>query len=247
MSSETTWDPQRYQTGHSYVWKHGEELVDLLAARPSERIVDLGCGSGQLTARIAEGGAIVIGIDRSPDMIAEARANFPAIEFRVADATTFQVESPVDAVFSNAALHWVKDAHSAIASVRRALKPNGRFVLEMGGHGNTGHLLNLVREVAGPVESPWFFPTVGEYSTLLEAQGFEIRFATLFDRPTEIDGENGLEDWLMMFGAAFFAAMNESEAQEARRAVADRMRATNYRDGRWILDYRRLRVQAVRV
>jgi len=247
MSSEAAWDPRRYQSGHSYVWKHGEGLVELLTPQPGERIVDLGCGSGQLTARIAGSGAIVTGIDRSPEMIAQARANFPAIEFHVADAAAFDVESPVDAVFSNAALHWVKDARAAIACVWRALKPGGRFVLEMGGHGNTGRLLDVVREVAGPVESPWYFPSVGEYSTLLEAQGFEIRFATLFDRPTELDGENGLEDWLVMFGAALFAGMDESQAQGARRAVADRMRATNYRDGHWILDYRRLRVHAVRV
>jgi len=244
MSSNFAWDAQRYQTAHSYVFRHGEGLVEMLAPQPGERIVDLGCGSGQLTARIAETGAQVIGLDRSPEMIAQAQANFPALDFRVADAAAFTVDPPVEAVFSNAALHWVKDARAAIACVWQALKPGGRFVLEMGGHGNTGRLLDVVREVAGPVESPWYFPTVGEYAALLEAQGFEIRFATLFDRPTEVDGENGLEDWLVMFGGALFAGFSEPRAQELRRAVADRMRDTNYHEGHWTLDYRRLRVQA---
>jgi trans-aconitate methyltransferase len=247
MSSEALWDAQRYQSQHSYVFQHGQGLVDLLAPQPGERILDLGCGSGQLTAKIAETGAHVIGIDQSPEMIAQARANFPAIDFRVANATTFELESPVDAVFSNAVLHWVKDAVSAIACVRRALLPQGRFVLEMGGHGNTGKLLDAVREVAGPVESPWYFPTVGEYAALLESNGFEIRLAMLFDRPTIVEGEHGLEDWLVMFGDGLFRGMSESRKQEVRRAVSDRMRPGNYHDGHWILDYRRLRIHAGKI
>jgi trans-aconitate methyltransferase len=244
MSSNAVWDAQRYQSQHGYVWRHGEGLVDLLAPQRGERIVDLGCGSGQLTARIAESGAQVIGVDRSPEMIAQARTNFPSIDFRVADATAFAVESPADAVFSNAVLHWVKDANSAIARVRQALKPGGRFVLEMGGHGNTGTLLAVVREVAGPVEIPWFFPTIGEYAALLEANGFEVRLAMLFDRPTIVEGERGLEDWLVMFGDGLFAGMSKSQKQEVRGAVADRMRPTHYRNGEWTVDYRRLRIQA---
>ncbi|HLX42311.1 MAG TPA: methyltransferase domain-containing protein [Bryobacteraceae bacterium] len=246
MSSDSLWDAQRYQFQHGYVWRHGEGLVDLLAPQPGERIVDLGCGSGQLTARIAESGADVIGLDRSPEMIAQARTNFPSIDFRVADATAFQVESPVDAVFSNAALHWVKDANAAIGCVWRALKPGGRFVLEMGGHGNTRTVLAAVREVAGPVEIPWFFPTIGEYAAVLEANGFEIRLAMLFDRPTIVEGERGLEDWLVMFGDGLFSGMSESQKQEVRRAVAGRLRPTHYRDGQWTLDYRRLRVTAAK-
>jgi trans-aconitate methyltransferase len=244
MSSDSVWDAQRYQSQHAYVWRHGEGLVDLLAPQPGERIVDLGCGSGQLTARIAESGAHVIGIDRSPEMIAQARVNFPYIDFRVADATGFEVESPVDAVFSNAVLHWVRDANSAIGCVWQALKPGGRFVLEMGGHGNTRTLLAAVREVAGRVETPWFFPTIGEYAAVLEANGFEIRLAMLFDRPTIVEGERGLEDWLVMFGDGMFTGMSESQKQDIRGAVADRMRSTNYRDGQWTLDYRRLRMKA---
>ncbi len=243
-ASNRDWDSRRYQAAHSYVWRHGEGVVDLLAPQSGERIVDLGCGSGQLTARIAESGAAVIGLDHSPEMIAQARANFPGIDFRVADATAFTIDAPVDAVFSNAALHWVKDAGAAIGCVWDALRHGGRFVLEMGGHGNIARLLAVVHEIAGPVESPWFFPTVGEYCTLLEARGFEIRGAALFDRPTEIEGENGLEDWLLMFGARLFSGVSEDHAQELRRTVSGRMRAACYRDGRWTLDYRRLRIHA---
>ncbi|HML17183.1 MAG TPA: methyltransferase domain-containing protein [Bryobacteraceae bacterium] len=244
MSSER-WNAERYQAGHSYVWRYGEALIDLLEPCAGERIVDLGCGSGQLTALIAERGAGVIGIDSSSEMIAAARANFPAIEFRVADATSFAIEDSVDAVFSNAALHWVRDAASAIASVHRALRPGGRFVFEMGGAGNTGELIKTIREVAGEIDMPWFFPSIGQYAALLEASGFEVLQAQLFDRPTLFEGEHGLEDWLIMWGDFLFGKRSEPEKAEIRREVAGRMRRSSYRGGGWIVDYRRLRMAAV--
>jgi trans-aconitate methyltransferase len=245
MSSEN-WNPQRYQTGHSYVWRYGEALIELLEPHPGERILDLGCGSGQLTGLIAQSGASALGIDSSPQMIAAARANFPGVEFRLADASSFTIDQPVDAVFSNAALHWVRDSTGAIRCVLDALKSGGRFVFEMGGAGNTRNLLKTIREGAGQIEMPWFFPSIGEYAALLEAQGFEVRFATLFDRPTRVEGERGLEDWLIMFGDALFGARGESEKAEIRHAVADRLRPTSYRDGGWTIDYRRLRMIAVK-
>lgn len=232
------WDAARYQARHSYVFAYGESLIDLLAPRPGERILDLGCGSGQLTAKIAESGAEVVGIDRSAEMIAEARRNFPSLRFELGDAANFTVDTPFDAAFSNAALHWVKNADGAAASVARSLRSGGRFVMEMGGKGNTQAVLDAMREVAGPVETPWYFPSVGEYTSLLERHGFEIAFATLFDRPTRAEGEDGLEDWLAMFASSMLASA------EVRREVANRLRPRMFRDGAWVVDYRRLRVIA---
>src|SRR3984957_9762251 len=124
-SMNQAWDATRYQARHSYVFVHGESLIELLAPRPGERILDLGCGSGQLTTKIAESGANVTGIDRSEEMIAEARSNFPALRFNVADAANFIVDKPVDAVFSNAVLHWVKDTDGVAKSIAQALRPGG--------------------------------------------------------------------------------------------------------------------------
>lgn len=234
----TAWDAERYQARHSYVFAYGEDLVGLLDPRAGEKILDLGCGSGQLTAKIAESGADVTGFDRSEEMIAEARRNFPSLKFEIGDAANFRVDAPFDAVFSNAALHWVKDADGAAESVARALRSGGRFVLEMGGKGNNRAVLGAVREIAGPVETPWYFPSVGEYTSLLEHHGFEIAFATLFDRPTRVEGEDGLEDWLLMFGGSI------TGAKEILREVEERLRPKMFRDGGWLLDYRRLRVVA---
>jgi trans-aconitate methyltransferase len=237
------WDAARYQNRHGYVFAHGESLIEMLAPQTGERILDLGCGSGQLTAKIAESGAQVLGIDRSEEMITEARRNFPSLKFEVADAVDFAVDSPIDAVFSNAALHWVKDADGAVNSIARALRPGGRFVVDMGGKGNVQDVIDVLRQVAGVVETPWYFPSVGEYASLLEWHGFEIAFATLFDRPTRVEGADGLEDWLTMFAGSMIA---EDNAAEIRREVATRLRPKMFRDGAWTLDYRRLQVIATR-
>lgn len=232
------WDASHYQARHSYVFAYGEGLIDILAPRASESILDLGCGAGQLTAKIAESGAQVLGIDRSEEMIEEARHNFPGLYFKVADAANFTIDSPVDAVFSNAALHWVKDADGVASSVARVLRPGGRFVIEMGGKGNVQAIVDAIREVAGPVETPWYFPSVGEYATVLERHGFEIAYAALFDRPTRVEGEDGLEDWLTMFAASMIGTA------EMRRQVADCLRPKMFRDGAWFVDYRRLQIVA---
>src|ERR1700719_4137852 len=166
-----SWDPQDYQKRHAYVFQYGEALLDLLAPQAGERILDLGCGAGQLTAAIAQTGAVAFGLDASPEMIAQARANFPALDFRIGDATNFSVDPPLDAVFSNAALHWVKNAEAVAACISRALKPAGRLVAEFGGHGNIQSIVNAIRQVLGPVELPWFFPSIGEYASVLETHG----------------------------------------------------------------------------
>lgn len=241
-----SWDAKQYQQRHSYVFEYGRALLDLLAPRPGEKIVDLGCGSGQLTAAIAEAGASVIGLDSSPEMLIAARANFPGIDFRLADAAEFSLDEPVDAVFSNAALHWVKNAAAAALCIARALTPGGRFVAEFGGHGNIQSVVEALHAVLGPVETPWYYPSIGEYAAILERHGLEPRQAWLIDRPTRVQGEDGLEDWLAVFARDFVARMDEKRKREVFRAVAERLRATHFHDGVWTIDYRRLRVAAVK-
>ena len=233
----TAWNAKQYQQRHSYVFQYGQAVLDLLAPQKGERILDLGCGSGQLTAAIADAGAAVIGLDSSPEMLAEARSNYPAIEFLLGDAADFAIESPVDAVFSNAVLHWVKNAAGAASCIARALKPGGRFVAEFGGRGNNQSILDAIRELLGPVETPWYYPSIGEYSSVLEQHGLETRQAWLIDRPTPVEGEDGLEDWLAVFGRDL---MGEAE----RKIIAQKLRPTHYKDGVWTIDYRRLRIVA---
>jgi trans-aconitate methyltransferase len=242
------WNPQTYEDRHAYVFRFGEDLLGLLAAQPGERILDLGCGTGQLSAAIAESGAQVTGLDLSAEMLAQARSNYPNIEFVQGDASDFTLPAPVDAIFSNAALHWVKNAEGVGASVARALKVNGRFVAELGGHGNIQSVVDALRAVLGPNASiPWFYPTIGEYGSVLERHGMEVRQAWLFDRPTQVEGDDGMENWLGVFARGAVAGMDREQASAVFKAVAEKLREHRYRDGVWTLDYRRLRMVAVKM
>jgi trans-aconitate methyltransferase len=246
------WDPALYQSSHSFVWEHGRGLVELLAPRPGERVLDIGCGTGQLTAEIAKTGARVLGMDSAPAMVEQARANFPGLEFQQGDVRALPFEREFDAVFSNAMLHWVKEADEAAAAMSNALRKDGRVVVEFGGQGNTRALLEAVfaaQEKLGSERShPWYYPGVGEYAGVLERHHLEVRYATLFDRPIVLEGgENGLANWLDMFGTHFVVAMEPARRREFVRLVEERARPKLYRDSGWTMDYRRLRVMAVRV
>ena len=245
------WNAALYQSRHAFVYEFGKGLVELLAPQPGERVLDLGSGTGQLAGEIAARGADVILIDHSAEMVAQARANFPAIRFEEGDARTFAVDEPVDAVFSNAVLHWVKPAGAAVDRVWHALKPGGRFVAEFGGHGNVRAICAAMRgamEEAGyqsfDALDPWYFPTIAEYAGELERRGFDVTFATLFDRPTPLEGDAGMRNWVRMFGGVFLGAVRPEEHEQLFNAVERRARAALHRDGKWHADYRRLRVVA---
>ena len=227
------WDAVQYETRHHYVTDYGAELIDLLAPQPGERILDAGCGTGRLTAEIAAGGATVLGIDSSREMIEQARRKYPHLQFEVADLTAFRSAEPFDAVFSNAVLHWVRPPETAASAIAAALKPGGRLVAEFGGKGN----VRSVTDALG--EHPWYYPSIGEYATLLETVGLETTSAILFPRPTPVDGEAGMRDWLRMFCGSFVS-------EQRFPAIEARLRPQLYRDGAWILDYVRLRITAVR-
>jgi len=180
----------------------------------------------------------VIGLDRSEAMIAQARGNYPLIDFRLGDAAHFTLEAQVDAVFSNAVLHWVVDASGVARSIERALKPGCRFVCEFGGRGNIASVTRALEAVTGAKQADWYYPSISEYSTLLEGNGLEVRFATLFDRPIQVEGVNGMDDWLKTFRSAL--------TPEVRSAVVAHLRPERFNGSSWTLDYRRMRVIAVK-
>ncbi|MEH2330912.1 class I SAM-dependent methyltransferase [Nostoc sp.] len=219
ISTSNNWDTSLYEDKHAFVWKYGEDLLKLLNPQPGESILDLGCGTGQLTEKIAQAGAEVMGVDYAPAMIEKARQNYPHIRFDVADAINFQVDKPLDAVFSNAVLHWVKEADSAIASIHQSLKPGGRFVAEFGGKGNikaiATALYSALESIGIPqaqVENPWYYPSIGEYASLLEHQGFDVIYAILFPRLTPLaEGEAGIANWIKMFASPFLAGLSPEQ------------------------------------
>ena len=243
------WDSSLYDDRHSFVWKAGLALVDLLDPKPGERILDIGCGTGHLTSQIAQRRGEVVGLDASVSMVAQARQNFPKLKFQLADMRKFDVDSPFDAVFSNAALHWVREPEAAIACMARALKPGGRLVIEMGGQGNIAQIMAaseaVIRAAGFKGQHPWYFPSIGDYSSLLEKHGFFVTLAQNFARDTKLEHpERGMREWLEMFGGAYFEDVPVAERVPLVRQIEERLKPTLWRDGAWFADYRRLRVIA---
>ena len=241
------WNIELYENKHSYVWEYGEKMLEMLAPQAGELILDLGCGTGQLTAEIAATGAKVIGLDISESAIAQCRQNYPQIEFRIANGADFSCEQSFDAVFSNAALHWIHPPAAAVKCIYQALKPGGRFVAEFGGKGNVQQIIEAMNTVlAEPEYNPWYFPSIGEYSSLLEQQGFNVSYAVLFARPTKLDGENGLGNWLEMFAGERFSGLANSTKVSLINQIESELRTSLYRDGHWWADYQRIRIIAIK-
>lgn len=245
------WDAELYEGRHNFVWRFGESLVEFLDPKPGEHILDLGCGTGQLTDRIADHGASVVGLDAAPEMIGQARQNYPQLRFVLQDAVSMKFEDEFDAIFSNAALHWMPQAEAVANAMFRALRKAGRLVAEFGGIGNVRAIESAVdtvlvkRSGSSPVNRR-FYPSIGRYATILENAGFEVRFAHLFDRPTPLEGENGMEDWIRQFSGFYFDVLPAEERAQAIREAADMARPTLYRNSGWFADYRRLRIIALK-
>jgi trans-aconitate methyltransferase len=247
------WNADSYTQKHAFVFQYGAGLVDVLAPQAGERVLDVGCGSGELTQEIAGRGAAVVGLDSSADMLAKARKQFPGLDFRLGDATNFELPERFDAIFSNAALHWVPQATAAIRQMHRHLKPGGRLVAELGGQGNVGQIVTAVLRQLKLRGYPlaeanwWYFPSLGEYAALLEKQGFRVHLAQHYDRETPLaDPETGLADWIEQFGEQFFAGVSVADKAAILVAVNAELRPVLWRDGQWHADYKRLRIVAER-
>jgi trans-aconitate methyltransferase len=247
--STQRWDPKTYAANARFVSDLGMPVVELLAPRAGERVLDLGCGDGALTERLVELGCRVVGVDSSAEQVAAACER--GLDARVARAEALPFDGEFDAVLSNAVLHWVKDADGAIASVHRALVPGGRFAAELGGVGcvdkirSAMHAALRARGVDPAPLDPWYFPTEADYRSRLERGGFEVRSIALFDRPTPLPGD--VTGWLETFTLPFLAGVARAQRADVIADVRERLRpALCDTEGRWTADYVRLRVLAVK-
>lgn len=258
LATHTQWDVDRYQDQHSFVWEYGSSLIDLVFnddddddngdehSQPKLDILDVGCGSGELTAQLAERG-VVTGLDADLSMVASAERQYPHVSFVHADVRDFDLgQEAFDVVFSNAALHWVppSDVDGAIQCMSRALRPGGKFVVEFGGQGNVHTIVQALEERMEGVSSPWYFPSIADFTARLERVGIETTMASLYDRPTPLtDGPEGLKNWLRMFGNTFWKDLPAgTDIDGILDDISDRVRPSLWDGKTWQADYRRLRV-----
>ncbi len=247
------WNPNLYDQKHGFVSQYGEDVIKLLAPLKNELILDLGCGTGDLTNLIHLEGATVMGTDFSEEMIRKAKEKYPSIKFTVEDARDFDYKESLDAVFSNAALHWMLEKESVIKSVYKSLKKGGRFVAEFGGKGNVEkirlalkHILTETghKEIAD--KEIWYFPSISEYATLLEKNGFQVVYAVLFERETLLADKDGVKNWLKMFATSYLENLDPETVENILDEVQEKIRPTNFRDDNWYADYVRLRFIAIK-
>ena len=250
MSSTQTWDPVAYARHARFVSDLGAPVLELLAPLPGERILDLGCGDGALTKKLVDLHCEVVAVDSSAGQIAAAR--MLGLDAHVMNAEALPFREEFDAVFSNAVLHWIKQADPMIAAVYRSLRPGGRFVAECGGHGCVQKIrMALVqaldrRGIDGEAHVPWYFPTADDYATRLERAGFRVDSIALIPRPTPLPGD--IVDWLETFAQGFLqglpGAARADYLQQVRAVLEPSLRDST---GTWIADYVRLRFAATKV
>jgi trans-aconitate methyltransferase len=249
MSATQTWDPANYARHARFVSDLGTPVVELLAPRPGDRILDLGCGDGALTKRLVDLGCDVVAVDSSAEQVEAARKL--GLDAHVMSGETLAFIDEFDAVFSNAVLHWIRNADLMIAAVYRSLKPGGRFVAECGGYGCVQKIRTALvqalerRGMDGEARVPWYFPTPGDYATRLERVGFRVDSIALIPRPTPLPGD--LVGWLETFAQSFLQGLSstarEEYLHEVRAMLEPQLREDN---GTWVADYVRLRFAATK-
>jgi trans-aconitate methyltransferase len=247
-----TWNTEAYAANGRFVATLASAVVTLLNPQPGEQILDLGCGDGALTEQLAATGAIVLGVDASPNMLAAARKRNLRVEHH--DATTLPYENQFDAVFSNATLHWItgnSGQQTALAGIHRALRPCGRFVAEMGGQGNIAAIRTALQATLAPFHidaeaaAASFYPSPAIYRRLLESAGFTIQSIDLIPRPTPLP--NGMESWLNTFRNGVLDQLKPTDRATAITNTIALLKPTlRDADGNWTADYVRLRFHATK-
>lgn len=243
------WDAQNYQKNHDFVFQYGASLLAFLPNSPAT-ILDIGCGTGELSHQMTELGHRVLGIDASPNMIQQAQKQFPGEKFQVANALTFETAQPFDVLFSNAALHWITDHKSLLSQFQKLVKPGGLFICEFGGAGNIAKITQAfeteLEQLGKSYQSPFFFPSCEEYQPLLEANGFLVELLQEYDRPTPLKGENGLRNWLKQFFYSNLSSLSEAKQNQVLSGVETSLKESCWKDTFWEADYRRIRIVAKR-
>ena len=243
------WNAVLYDKKHDFVSEYGKGLLEFVPENKNQSILDLGCGTGTLTAQLSNFAGTIIGVDSSASMIAKAKKQYSNMQFVVCDALALPFEKQFDVVFSNAVFHWIADHDTLLKQVHKVLKPNGLLVCEFGANGNIATIENAFMNACQDFEykyTPKFnFPTVDDFSDLLKKNNFMIDELYDYNRPTPLkDNERGLANWMKQFFASDLELMSKKMQDEIIKKVEDLTKKHLYNGDEWIADYRRLRAIA---
>lgn len=244
----TNWNATLYDNKHKFVSNFGESLVSFLNPQKGEHILDVGCGTGDLAHEISKRGATVTGIDASQNMIEAAKGKHPDIHFSVQDGEHFSFDPQFHAVFSNAAIHWMKNQQKVVQNCYDVLLPGGRFVAELGGANNIQSIVDAIKEASDRLSIlydatlfPWVFPTKEEMAKHLINAGFNVITIEHYERPTPLVGEDGIRNWLDMFSNNMFKHLTNDEKEAIYSECERILRPKAYKENGWVADYWRIR------
>lgn len=247
--AKQTWNPETYNRSARFIIEFGKPVIQLLNPQAGERILDLGCGTGILARELMDKGCEVVGLDSSAEMVEAAKSI--GVDARLIEGVEFESQRKFEAVISNAAIHWMPDKYLVVRKVWQALKSGGRFAAECGGDG----CLRIVREgmkialgkrgIDYKARNPWKFCEYSEFSEILKAQGFKIEYIARIDKPTELS-EGGLREWLKIFATSHTEGFTDEEKEAFYDEVEAYCKPMLFKDGKWYVDYVRLRFLAVK-
>jgi trans-aconitate methyltransferase len=246
-TANQSWYPNHYNEHASFVSELGLPVLKLLNPQVNEKILDLGCGDGTLGLKISQLGAVVIGVDSSSSMVESAKNK--GLDAFVMNGENLTFINEFDAVFSNAALHWMRDYSAVIRGIKKSLKTEGRFIGEFGGKGNIKVLTDAIEIVFnnnkefGNFINPWYFPSTDEYANALSEEGFEVETIELIPRPTAL--KTGVREWLNVFANHVISNLNPFQSEVFLKEMEDTVKPSLYsKEDGWIADYVRLRFSA---
>lgn len=237
------WNSILYDKSQSFVSEYGNDLITLLPSDKNQCILDLGCGTGDLTMKLSEICDEVVGIDGSEEMIEAAKVKYPHLNFQVLDACLLPWENKFDIIFSNAVFHWILDQEILLKRIYIALKDRGSLISEFGAYGNISAIESAYSSVVPSYKSPFYFPTVESYSAVLKKAGFNIQKVYDYDRPTPLsDGKYGLRKWMTQFFSNNLSSYNNLEQENILKKVESLLENQLFDGEKWVADYRRIRV-----
>lgn len=247
---KNNWNADNYTDNFQFVHRYGEDVLTLLSVPENSFVVDLGCGNGALSEKLAEKYK-VLGIDASEKMLEKAKVLHPDLEFMKADAVNFRLPQKADAIFSNAVFHWISNQKALVKNLSENIKSGGELVFEFGGKCCAEIVHSALKtsfEIRGKKYRNGFkFRSIGEFAPLLEKNGFVVEYATLYDRPTEQKGEDGLQNWINMFVTSAFRGINKEQSRQIINDAVELCRPDLYVNGKWYVDYVRICMKARKV